>query len=280
MSVAKGFLLGIIQGFTEFLPISSSGHLVVLQRVLGLDLPGITFEVVVHFGTLLAVVAVYFEDVYKMTRAFFGSWSSFGDRSTWPTLWKNPDFRLAMLIIIGTVPTVAIALIFEPLFRGFYESVRAVGVFWLITGTVLWLVTRTGVKGKGIAGIGMLDALFVGAFQGAAIAPGLSRAGLTVAAGLWAGLERRTAANFSFLLSLPAVFGALILDLPNIFSAGAGGSPAGVLLAGLAASLISGYLAIKLFLRLIGTGQLFYFALYTWAAGLLVLAVDFLAGAF
>lgn len=264
-------LLGIVQGLTEFLPVSSSGHLVVLQQLLGFRQPGISFEVAVHFGTLLAILVVYLEDLYKMTRAFLGGLRALWHReASWQDFWRDPYARLAALLVIGSMPTAVIALSLEGFFLRFYESVTAVGVFWLVTGFVLWGVNRLGTAGRDMEGIRPANAVFVGILQGAAIAPGLSRSGLTVAGGLLTGLGHRSAANFSFLLSVPAVLGAVILDLPAVLGDGAGASFP-VLFWGSLAAAVSGYLAIKFFLRMIAAGQLIFFAFYCWLVGLLAL---------
>ncbi len=263
MPIWKAVFLGVVQGLTEFLPISSSGHLVLFEHLLGVESPGVTFEVAVHAGTLLAVVWVYAADLRRMVAALLRP------PATWP---GDPDARTALLVLAGTVPTGVIALAFRPAFEAMFNSLTAVAGFWLLTAAILWYADdRLAPGGRGPAAMTLADALFVGVLQGAAVAPGLSRSGLTLAGGLVRGIERATAARFSFLLSLPAVTGAVLLDVKDIVSGGTGLGPL-PLVVGAASAAVSGVAAIRFLLRVLGAGRLRAFAYYVGALGLGVLA--------
>lgn len=262
MALWQALVLGVVQGFTEFLPVSSSGHLVLAERLLGLSLPGLTFEIAVHVGTLVAVVWVYAADIRRMLAAL------------WRRDFRNDaDARLALYVILGSLPTAAMGLLFKPYIEGLFDSLLAVGYFLILTGVLLWVsdmrANRAGNRGLS-RGLSIPGALFIGVMQGTALAPGLSRSGATIAAGLLAGLPRVEAARFSFLLSLPAVGGAAILDLMDVGVAGAGISPA-LLFAGAAASAVTGFVAIKVLLQLLEARRLHLFAYYVWVLGLLVI---------
>lgn len=272
MTLPEAAFLGLVQGLTEFLPISSSGHLVLFERLLGVKSPGLTFEIAVHAGTLLAVVWVYAADIGRMIAALGTGLGAALRGGGSRALVRNPDSRLALLVLAGTVPTGVIGLVFKPTFEALFDSLTAVAFFWLVTGVLLWFGGRAvGRRGRGTEGLSLTDTLFVGLMQGAAIAPGLSRSGTTIAAGLLRGLAPEAAARFSFLLSLPAVAGAALLDVKDI---AAGGSPVplGVMGVGAAVAVVIGVFAIRFLLRVLAAGQLRAFAYYVWALGLLVLA--------
>ena len=253
--------LGILQGLTEFLPVSSSGHLVLGQNILGVNQPDLLFDVAVHVGTLVAVLFCFREDIVSILRG----------------LWAKDDQaregrRLLFLIVVGSVPTALIGLLFKDQFEALFSSLSAVGVALLVTGGLL-MATRFAPQGRrGLNATGPGRALLVGLFQGLAITPGISRSGATISAGLYLGLDRRLAAHFSFLLSIPAILGALALELKDVEFSTVAVSP--LLLGGVAAAL-SGYFALKVLLKVVQKGRLYWFAPYCWALGLAVLAMGF-----
>lgn len=267
--------LGLVQGLTEFLPISSSGHLVLFESLLGVESPGLTLEIALHAGTLLAVVWVYADDLGRMAAALpVDIGRSLASRSLRPLL-DDPASRLALLVLAGTVPTGLMGLTFRPLFESLFDSLAAVGVFWIVTGLLLWVGSRRlGSDGNPVSverDPGLADALVIGLAQGLAIAPGLSRSGTTIVAGLFRGVGRESAARFSFLLSLPAVTGAVLLDVKDISVQGSALPPA-ILGVGMFVAAFSGVVAIRLLLRFLREGRLQHFAYYCWIMGVTVLA--------
>ncbi|HLS88096.1 MAG TPA: undecaprenyl-diphosphate phosphatase [Sphingobacteriaceae bacterium] len=273
-------ILGVVQGATEFLPVSSSGHLVLVQSLLGLELPGITFEVTVHLGTLLAVLAVYRREIWQMAVAVA---AGAGPALTGPRgrreFWRNPHSRLFLLVLIGSVPAALLGLLGRRQLALLFTSLNWVAVGWLVTGVLLLLAHRTLSRRQVPAGAppaADLDggrALWVGLFQGLALVPGISRSGSTVTAALLAGVEAAAAARFSFLLAIPAIAGAALLDGVDVLTGNAPSLPAGPLLVGFAAAAASGYLAIRWLLSLLAAGRLLPFALYCWVLALITLLV-------
>lgn len=291
MGLWQAVFLGVVQGLTEFLPISSSGHLVLFEQVLGVRTPGLTFEIALHFGTLLAVLGYYRADFAGMVAAALGPFT--GRRGGLGGLWADPHGRLLVLLAVGTLPAAVIGLAFKPVFERLFDSLTAVGFFWLLTAGLLWLassrmpVARPGAGAAGLAtgrdaglrptgaarrlpDMSWRDALFVGFLQAAAILPGVSRSGSTIAGGLLAGFAPEAAARYSFFLSVPAVAGAILLDLKDVLSEGLQVEVT-TLLVGMATAFLSGLFAIKALLRLLGQGRLNVFAWYTLILGLAVL---------
>lgn len=272
MSVVQAIILGAIQGFSEFLPISSSGHLVIAQSLLGVTIPGITFEVMVHVGTLIAVIAFYWQDIWRVAGAFlheaFGSGRKKG-------IWRNYEARVAVLIVAASVPAAVVGLLLKDYVESAFSNPLLVGAALLITGLALW--TSEGQK-KGRRkepDLKMGDALAIGFAQAIAIVPGLSRSGLTISTGLRRKMERPLAARFSFLLSIPAVGGAALLDLYDVWKSGVQ-LPWVPILAGTLASFITGIVAIRLIVGVIKAGRFRYFAVYCWALGSVTLVVSLL----
>lgn len=270
LTVTKAVILGIIQGLTEFLPVSSSGHLVIAQSLLGISLPGVTFEVVVHFGTLVAVVAAFFGDIREILAGTLRAIMNFR-RNPISRLWSDTQARLGVLIVVTMVPTGIVGFALKPYFERLYDSPRAVGVALLITGALLLAVSRINQGRRGIDKVSLADAVVIGAMQGLAITPGISRSGSTIAAGLFRGLSRETAARFSFLMSVPAVLGATLLDLKDVLEGTAPSLPLAPLALAAIASAITGYIAIRWLLRVVKAGGLGGFAWYCFTVGTLVL---------
>jgi len=250
MTIWEGIVLGIIQGLTEFFPVSSSGHLVIFTEILGVQEAGLVFDVLVHFGTLLAVMMVYRADIVSIL--------------------KRPFQKLTWLLLAGAVPTGVIGLVFHDVFTEMFESVLVTGCMLLVTGTILWLVDRYAAAAKSLAEMSYLQAVFVGLAQGLAIIPGLSRSGTTIAAALITGLDRQAAPRYSFLLSIPVILGATVLELKDVVIGDFSRALLGPYLAGMLAATVAGYGAITLFVRFVRLGKLHYFSYYCWLVGLLV----------
>jgi undecaprenyl-diphosphatase len=267
LSLFSAVLLGIIQGLTEFLPVSSSGHLVLFSSLLNLQQSSIVFEVLVHVGTLGAVLVVFWGEFVEMVQGFLKLIRS---PSRWRELYdSDAGCRLFIWLVVGTLPAVAAALLLNDQVERAFSNTRLVGGTLILTGLILFLADRASRRTQGRSQT-IADSLWVGIGQAAALLPGISRSGTTIACGLARGLSREQAARFSFLLSIPSIFGALVYSLPDLAK---GRTPAstGVLLAGMLAAALTGYLAIRMLLAVIRGGRLVWFSYYTWFVGLLVL---------
>ncbi len=253
MSWWQGILLGVVQGLTEFLPISSSGHLVVAEAALGLQTPGVIVEVVLHVATLLAVVIVYWRTLRKLATGAIA-----GDRAAW---------RYVLLLVLASLPAGMIGVTLQDWFESTFDSLVLVGVNFLITGTVLW--STRGKLGHGERPTAR-GALGIGVAQALAILPGMSRSGMTVAAGMWLGVDAVRAAEFSFLLAIPAVAGAALLQILKLSgdTMVIGALP---LVAGFVAALVSGVLAIRALIALLRSQAFHRFAPYCWTIGIITL---------
>lgn len=276
MDTFQAVALGTVQGLTEFLPISSSGHLVLFQSLLGLHESEILFDIAVHVGTLGAVFLFYFQDLREIAETLFSRslWSG-GGQGLFKAFREIPQFRLLVLIIIGTVPTVALGLAFRPIAETLFSSLRIVGVTLLVTGVMLWLTRRLQMTGRSTGKLTWKDALWIGFVQGLAILPGISRSGATIAVGLLRGIERETAARYSFLLSIPAILGALVLACVGISGANYDTSLA-ILVGGAVVAFGVGYIALRILVQLVRQGRFFLFAPYCWCLGVFCLLYSWL----
>lgn len=269
MKPIQALAYGVVQGLTEFLPVSSSGHLVLVGSVLGIESTGVTLEVMVHFGTLLAVLAVYWKDIQGLLVSVYYSVfpKSVGQDEG---VAHRGNMRLICLLIVATLPAAILGLFFKSRIERFFEAPAMVGVMLFITGTVLLLVSRVRPGVRAAWKLGFLNAFGIGMAQAFAMLPGISRSGMTIASGLLSGLDREEAARFSFLLSIPVILGATVLEMKDISSIGLGLiSPVSLVIA-VCAAFLSGYLAIKILLRLLQTGNLRVFGYYCWVIGGLV----------
>lgn len=301
MSILEAVILGVIQGLTEFFPVSSSGHLVMTERVLGLHIPGILFEIAVHVATLLSVLLVYRARIVRLVRGLFRR----GEDSTWPYVGK---------LVLATIPAAVMGLLFKDWFEARFEEPLFAGTMVLVTGSFVWS-TRWVRRGSLIPAVELVpiviaavisviagtftpfvavlaveavlmglarvsarrewesepswgSAAFMGVAQSAAILPGISRSGSTVVTGLWRRLDPIVAAEFSFLMSIPAILGAAVLAVPDALSEGLAVG-VGPLLAGGVAAAISGVLAIRFFVALLKRQNFHVFAYYCWVVGAL-----------
>ena len=262
MSIFKAIFLGFLQGLTEFLPVSSSGHLVLTQKIFVISEPALLFDTLLHVGTLIAVLIVLWKDIVALIR--------------------RPFQRLTGLLVVGTIPTVIIALVFKDSIEQAFSSGAFLGIGFLLTTGILltaeWLSSRKK-AGRGEGEMEYADALLIGTLQGVAIFPAVSRSGSTIAVALGLGLDRDFAARFSFLMAIPAILGAFVLQLKDLLLAlkandtealfGGIGLPA--IIAGTVTSAVVGVFAIRFMLSIIKNKSLKVFALYTGILGALVL---------
>ena len=270
MNVIQALVLGIVQGATEFIPISSSGHLVLVPWLFDWPEPGLVFDTIVHWGTLVAVLAVFWRDVVALAMA----WA----RSLVERNLDQPEARLAWLIIVGTLPAALIGFLWEDFFESLFSSPGRVAALLLVTGAILAFSERLGKRQRSMGDLSWLDSVLIGLAQGLAIAPGISRSGATIATGLLRGVEREAAARYSFLLATPIIFGAGLLQLVELFQAGGGGAHLLLLVVGFLAAAISGYLCIRFLLAYLQRGKLYVFAAYCWLAGIVSLTIFLMRG--
>lgn len=251
----QAIVLGTVQGLTEFLPISSSGHLVVAEAALGLTTPGVIVEVALHVATLLAVGIVYRDRLWELLRGVLAG--------------HRDSLRYVGLLALASVPAGVAGMMFKEFFERAFDSLLMVGVDFIVTGVILWstrLVVARGAATEpsvpGAGGIGLAQAL--------AILPGISRSGTTVAAGLWLRVDPVRAAEFSFLLAIPAIAGAAVLQVADV-SGGLAGIGAGSLALSFGTALVAGVFAIRLLVALLRRGAFHQFAPYCWALGLVTM---------
>ncbi len=268
MNALQAIILGIVQGLTEFLPVSSSGHLVVIPWLMGWPSPGLVFDTTVHWGTLLAVVVFFWSDLVNLVAA---GWRSLKERSL-----ADPEARLAWGLVVGTSPAALVGAAFNDWFESLFQKPTYVGAALLVTALILFVSEEIGRKERGITSVGWLDAILIGCAQAFAIIPGISRSGSTISAGLARGLERDTAARYSFLLSVPIIFGAGLLKLKDLLETGVTGHEVSILVLGFAAAAISGYLAIGFLMGFVRRHSLYVFAAYCALVGAGVLAIGVL----
>jgi len=251
VDLVSALFLGTVQGLTEWLPISSSGHLVIVQQIMKMNVP-LIFDVMLHFGTLLAVIIFFWKDILKVLKSFF-------------TLdFKSKEGKLIKFIIVGTIPVALIGLIFYDIIESFFSNLLTVGVALIITGIIL-LLTK---KSRGKKELKLFDSILIGIAQAFALIPGISRSGATISTGLFKGIDKETVFKFSFLLSIPAIIGANLLELIKNPITETDALP---LFVCVFTSAIMGYLSLKLLYRVLKKGKFYYFSFYCFILGILVL---------
>lgn len=268
MSFIESIVLGIIQGLTEFLPVSSSGHLVIAQKLMNLPSDDLTVSVLAHFGTLLAVLFFYRKEFIYILKTLF-------DRKT--NFLVNPSLRLIALVVVATIPGGLVGLFLKDYFEMYlFSSTRWVGLFLLVTAVILWLTKRNSrdddYRENYIKSLShemtFTRALLIGCSQALAICPGLSRSGTTIATSLFLGVQREQAAFFSFLISIPLILGALLLELSHLNIESARALP---LLGVFISSLVFGLMGLLGVTRILNRGLLYLFTFYLVPVGLIVL---------
>jgi undecaprenyl-diphosphatase len=269
----QAIVMGIVQGLTEFLPISSSGHLIVVPHLAGWDDPfirSLAFTVMLHVGTLVALLAYFWRDWARLVPAGL---ATIRDRS----FRGDPDRRLAWLIAVTMPPAVVVGVLLNDVFEEQVRQELLVALMLVVGAGILWTADRLGRREKEVDGLGFGGAFGIGCAQAVALVPGISRSGISISAGLFAGLTREAAARFSFLMATPITLGAVIWELRKLLTGEAGVTPeAGVLLAGMVAAAGAGFLAIAVLLRYLRSHPMTIFVLYRLVlAGILV--VHFLA---
>lgn len=272
MSYLNAIIQGIIQGLTEFLPVSSSGHLSIIQYFTGQNSDaGAMFSIALHLGTLIAVICAFHKTIFKLIAEFIimvvdlftGKFS---------TKHLSPYRRMVLMLIVSLLPLVLVVFL-----KDFYESfstdndIIMEGIFLMITGILLFISSKCVTGHKKAANMTAKDALIIGTAQAIAPLPGISRSGSTISAGLLCGLEKEFAVSFSFIMGIPAVLGAVVLEIPDMATSTA--IPLPVMLTGIIVSAIFGLLAIKLVKLLIKNNSFKYFSYYTLIVGAIVIVL-------
>ncbi|MFA6506677.1 MAG: undecaprenyl-diphosphate phosphatase [Treponemataceae bacterium] len=257
MDIVTAAILGIVQGLTEFLPVSSSGHLVLAQKILGFSEPPLLMDTMLHLGTLVAVFVVLWKDIWELL--------------------KKPFQRLTSLLLAATIPTVIIALVFKKTIEAAFASGATLGFEFLATAIILVVAEKLSAKRSGTGrtenDMTYPDSVIIGVLQGVSIMPAVSRSGLTIAGALARGLDRGFAARFSFLLSIPAILGAVVFQAKDLIkgSDAAGGGFSLPILVGMGVSMVVGIIAVKFMMKVIKEGSMIGFAAYVGVVGVLVL---------
>ena len=260
MTILEALILGIVQGLTEFLPVSSSGHLVLAQKLFGIEGGVVFFNVAVHLATLFAVCIALWEEVLKLI--------------------KKPICKMTGLLAIATVPAVLVGLLLNDVFDNITASGITVGIGLLVTGAVLLVTIKLKPGTRNMDDLKWHDAVIAGLAQAIAIVPGISRSGMTIVANLSLKIKKELAVKFAFLMSIPVILGGFILETYQMISDGSAGVEWLPIAIGMIAAGISGYFAIKLFIRTVMKGNLKWFAFYAFAIGLLVLIDQLFIGKF
>ncbi len=267
VDLLEALIFGIVQGATEFLPVSSSGHLTLVPWWLGLDDPPLLFDVVVHLGTLMAVLVYFWRDWLTLLQA--------GITALRTRTLQDPDARLLLLLVIGTIPAALAGVLLDDVFEAAFAEPRAVALFLLVTAGLLVLSERRYASTRSLSDLNLPDSLVIGVAQAFAIFPGISRSGSTIAAGILRGLPRTAAARFSFLLATPIIIGAGLKQAFDVLtgSVALANDLIGPLILGFLAAAVVGFLSIWFLMRLLQRWRLYGFAAYCAAFGTLSLLV-------
>ncbi|MBA3530838.1 MAG: undecaprenyl-diphosphatase UppP [Ardenticatenales bacterium] len=260
MTLLQAIILGIVQGATEFIPVSSNAHLVLIPWLLGWPPSGMIFDTVIHWGTLLAVVSFFWQELVSIFKNVIRDLVN-------RTPLASAESRLGWMLVVATLPAVILGLLFEEIIEGILSEPVWVAASLMVTGLILWVSESIGNRTRPVGALTFTDALMIGLAQAVALVPGISRSGSTIGAGLARGLERPAAARFSFLMMVPIVFGAGLLKLFDAIEVGMSEEGMMMVFAGLIAAAISGYLCVTLLLRYLATQSVRSFAVYCWLFG-------------
>ena len=275
MTIIKAIILGIIQGLAEFLPISSSGHLALAKGFFGMEEAPMAFDVFLHLGTLIAVFAIYYKDIFEIIKEFFGICADIianiitffkGDKK-YRKIIKTPYRRFTVLVIVSTIPTAIIGVLLKDIVDQSSKTLLIPGICLLVTAVMLFVSDNLKDGNKTEKNTSWWNALFIGACQGVATMPGISRSGTTITAGLVSGLKRDFVVKYSFIMSIPAILGAVVLDIPDM-KASLSKVPASCYVVGVITSAIVGYICIKAMLVIVKKKKFKYFSYYCALIGI------------
>ncbi|MCA0969603.1 undecaprenyl-diphosphate phosphatase [Halobacillus litoralis] len=262
IELLKYLFLGIFQGFTEPIPVSSSGHLVIVQQLLDFELEGLNFEILVNFGSLVAVLMIYWNDLMRLAKNGISYIFTKDDA-------QKDDFDFILYLFIGTVPAGVLGILLGDIIENELSGVQTVGITLIITGVALWIIRNI----RGSKNDGQLtwkDALIVGLAQAVALIPGISRSGATIVAAMLLGMKQETALRFSFLLFIPVSLGTMLLSIDELLNDNLAEQWVGYAIAFIA-SILASYVSLKWFMNIMARGNLKYFAFYCFIVGGLVI---------
>ena len=293
MSLLESIILGIVQGIAEFLPISSSGHLSLFKKLFGLSEVGLTYDILLHAGTLVAVFVVYWSDIWKLIKEGFGIIGDFfrnisifftrnlGGRkdANYIKIVRTSYRKFVMLVIVSAIPTGLIGLIFKKVFNLDNPSIIIPGIGLLITGLILYVVDDLPSEKKKAKQMSYKNAVIIGISQGFATLPGVSRSGTTMTVGVLNGLEREYAVEYSFIMSIPAILGACVLDLKDLFAPdnAISNTQLTYYIIGAIVAAIVGYISINVLLKLYKNKKMKYFSYYCFTVGIIAIIANFVA---
>lgn len=271
MTYIEAVILGLVQGLAEFLPISSSGHLALLQQFFGIKEDNVLlFAVLLHVGTLISVFIIYWKDIWELiVELFLTIKDIFTGKGL--RLDERPVRKLGVMIIVATIPTGLIGILFNDFFDGLYNSIVPIGAGLLVTGCLLVIAERMGTSNRGIKEMNFRNAIFIGVVQGIAICPGISRSGSTLFGSLLCNLDRTFAVKFVFLISIPSILGSAVMEAPDAIAAGMNMSDLGPIIVGMIVAAVSGLVAIKTMIKVVSNKKLNYFSYYVWLLGIFVI---------
>ena len=273
----KLVILAVVQGLTEFLPVSSSGHLVIFKNYLGVESQGAFWEIILHFGTLLAVFIFFRKEIISMLKSVIVSVGRLISGKKFTDLIRDDlYFRIFLLIIVGTIPTGLIAIAFKDTFEALFSKPVLAGLMIMVTGTFLWFTKRFGKEMANKESMSFIDALIVGIVQGIAIIPGISRSGSTISTACFRGISRSLAVRFSFLLSIPAILGATVLEYKEIVALNGEGLFYVAIVISVAA--LVGYFALRWLVSIVERGRLYMFSYYCWGIGVTGIIISLVIG--
>ncbi len=266
MTYIQAIILGAVQGLAEFLPISSSGHLALLQNIFGIE-EVLFFAVMLHFGTLISLFIVYWKEIWELVVELF---LTIKDVCTGKglKLEERPIRKLGVMIIVTTIVTGVIGILFEDAFNALYASCVAIGVCLIITGVLMYFSERIGKNNRTLERMNYRNSIFIGVMQGLAICPGISRSGSTLVGGLTCGFKRDFAVKYAFLISIPVILGSFILELKDALSVGIDTAIIGPTVVGVVIAAVVGLFAIKAMIKIVTNKNLKYFSYYVWVVGI------------
>ena len=271
MTYLEAIILGIIQGLAEFLPISSSGHLALLENFFGIKEDNMLFfTVLLHFGTLIAVFVCFWKDIVELVQELILTIKDLIGRKGL-RLDERPVRKLGVMIIISCIPTAIIGVLFGDTFEGLYSKPIGIACMFVITGLLLFAAETWGGGRRNINDLNARNSIFIGIVQGIAILPGISRSGSTLFASLLCKLDREFAVKFVFLISIPTILGSLILELPDGIKQGMSGQSWGPVIVGVLVAFLSGLFAVKIMLKVVSNRKLKYFSYYLFVLAAFVI---------
>ncbi len=263
MNLLYAALLGILQGITEFLPVSSSGHLALAEAFFDIEEAGLTFDIALHMGTLIAILIYFRQDFLNLFAALLGS----GTREA-----TEQGRRMCLYICLGSIPAVVFGLLFGHAAETHFRGPATIAFTLSAAGFFLWLAEKKGIRSRNFSSITLKDVVIIGFSQALALIPGVSRSGSTITAALFLGLDRSSSARFSFLLSAPIIFGAGVYKIPDIMQQGLDLNQIIFYVIGFFSSAISGYMVISILMRFVRTRSLAVFAYYRFVLSAIVVA--------